>query len=160
MAGHSTTTAATVNDVASANMASILPKRKLQELMTQVDPNERLAPEVEDILLEVADEFIESVTTFACRLAKHRKSDTLEVKDLQLHLERNWNIRLPGFAAEDARPTVRKPGGIDIHRQKLAAIHAAKQPRRTNTATSNATNTNTATATNIDNTTAGGGGNA
>lgn len=47
--------------------------------------------------MEMAEEFVDNVTNFACNLAQHRKSDTLEVKDLQLHLERNWNIRIPGF---------------------------------------------------------------
>lgn len=63
------------------------------------------------------------MTNFGCRLAKHRGGDTLDVKDLQLHLgtlsllyatsrhsshsgrhsERNHNIRIPGFASDEAR---------------------------------------------------------
>lgn len=103
----------------------VLGKRKIQELVGQIDPNERLEPEVEDILLEIADEFIESVTTFACRLAKHRKSDTLEVKDLQLHLERNWNIRIPGFASDEVR-SLRKPVVPANHQTRLQAVNVAK----------------------------------
>ncbi|KAI8584455.1 hypothetical protein K450DRAFT_216506 [Umbelopsis ramanniana AG] len=103
----------------------LLGKRKIQELVGQIDPSERLEPEVEDVLLEIADEFIESVTTFACRLAKHRKSDTLEVKDLQLHLERNWNIRIPGFASDEVR-SLRKPVVPPNHQSRLQAVNLAK----------------------------------
>ncbi|CAO3688651.1 unnamed protein product [Umbelopsis ramanniana] len=108
-----------------ADSNQLLGKRKIQELVGQIDPNERLEPEVEDVLLEIADEFIESVTTFACRLAKHRKSDTLEVKDLQLHLERNWNIRIPGFASDEVR-SLRKPVVPPNHQSRLQAVNLAK----------------------------------
>lgn len=47
------------------------------------------------LLLDIADEFIDSVTNFGCKLAKHRGGDTLEVKDLQLHL---------GTSVHPARP--------------------------------------------------------
>lgn len=78
-------------------------RRTIQDLVASIDPNVKIEPEVEDVcslavalfpsltlalqlLLDIADEFIDSATNFGCRLAKHRGGDTLEVRDLQLHL--------------------------------------------------------------------------
>ncbi|PON42847.1 Transcription initiation factor [Parasponia andersonii] len=88
---------------------------------SQIDPSERLDPEVEDVLMDIADDFVESVTTFGCSLAKHRKSTTLEAKDILTHLERNWNIALPGFAGDEIK-SYRKPLANDIHKERLVAI--------------------------------------
>ncbi|GAA5862344.1 hypothetical protein JCM8547_007610 [Rhodosporidiobolus lusitaniae] len=98
-------------------------KRKIRELVEAVDPEERLSDEVEDLLLEICDEFIDSVTRFGCQLAKHRKSDRLEVKDLALHLERSYNIRVPGFAPDEG---TRQGGGSSSRRVVLPPGHAAR----------------------------------
>lgn len=45
------------------------------------------------MLLTVASEFLESTTNFGARLARHRGSDVLDVKDLQLHLGESAKTR-------------------------------------------------------------------
>lgn len=101
--------------------ARILSKRSIQDIVTQIDPSEKLDAEVEDILVDIAEEFVESITTFGCSLAKHRKSNTLEAKDILLHLERNWNMTLPGFGGDEIR-AYKKPFTSEIHKERIAAI--------------------------------------
>lgn len=64
----------------------VLTKPRLQELVREIDPTEQLDEEVEELLLQIADDFIENTVNAACLLAKHRKVTKVEVKDVQLHL--------------------------------------------------------------------------
>ncbi|KAF9595058.1 hypothetical protein IFM89_036517 [Coptis chinensis] len=140
----------------------ILSKRSIHELVSQIDPSEKLDPEVEDILMEIAEDFVDSsraaqfrhlvkqframlpsfvnsywiifcimlfhsgsdfilITAVGCSLAKHRKSTTLEAKDILLHLERNWHMTLPGFGADEIKG-YKKQHTNDIHKERLAVI--------------------------------------
>ncbi|XP_051130567.1 transcription initiation factor TFIID subunit 12 [Andrographis paniculata] len=109
--------------VADAEESSnrIVSKRSIQEIVNQIDPSEKLDPEVEDILVDIAEDFMESITTFGCSLAKHRKSTTLEAKDILLHLERNWNMSLPGFGGDEIK-TYKKPIVTDVHKERVSVI--------------------------------------
>ncbi|KAI9837807.1 MAG: hypothetical protein M1819_006741 [Sarea resinae] len=109
----------------------VLSKKKLDELVRQVTGGgeglgtDGLAPDVEEAILQVADDFIDQVITGACRLAKLRQSSTLEIRDIQLILERNYNIRVPGYASDEIR-TVRKFAPTAGWTQKMNAVQAAK----------------------------------
>ncbi|KAJ4366514.1 hypothetical protein N0V95_000180 [Ascochyta clinopodiicola] len=105
----------------------VLSKRKLDELVRQVTggSEEALTPEVEDAVLQLADDFVDNVISHACKLSKLRDSPQLDIRDIQHVLERSYNIRIPGYASDEVR-TVRKivpaAGWVD----KMKAVNAAK----------------------------------
>ncbi|KAF3010813.1 phospholipase C type enzyme [Curvularia kusanoi] len=105
----------------------VLSKRKLDELVRQVTggSEEALTPEVEDAVLQLADDFVDNVISNACKLSKLRDSPQLDIRDIQHVLERSYNIRIPGYASDEVR-TVRKivpaAGWVD----KMKAVNAAK----------------------------------
>ncbi|CAJ2508980.1 Uu.00g140060.m01.CDS01 [Anthostomella pinea] len=110
----------------------VLSKKKLDELVRQVcggaspgaDAN-YLTPDVEESVLNVADNFVDNVMHTACRLAKERGSKVLEIRDIQLVLERVYNIRIPGYTTDELR-TVRKVQPSNNWIAKMSAIQAAK----------------------------------
>ena len=69
----------------------------------------------------------------ACLLAKHRGSKNVEVKDVQLILEKNYNMYIPGFGSlplndECKNFLYKKTPATEAHKQRMALIK--KQLRR------------------------------
>ncbi|KAH9494669.1 Transcription initiation factor TFIID subunit 12 [Bulinus truncatus] len=114
-------TATSSNSSQGATGSGVLDKARLRDLVKEVDPLEQMDDDVEDVLLQVADDFIENVVAASCQLAKHRRSNTLEAKDVQLYLERSWNMQVPGFGSEELRP-YKKSITTEAHKQRMALI--------------------------------------
>lgn len=76
-------------------------------------------------MLSIADDFVDNVITSACRLAKLRPNSTLDIKDVQIVLERNYGLRIPGYSLDEIR-TVKKFQPSQGWQQKMNAIQAAK----------------------------------
>ncbi|XP_050685500.1 transcription initiation factor TFIID subunit 12-like isoform X2 [Leptidea sinapis] len=98
-----------------------LTRPRLQELVREVDPTVQLDEEVEEVLLELADDFLDVAVNASCCLAKHRHASTVELKDVQLHLERQWNMWIPGFGNDELRP-YKRAAVTEAHKQRMALI--------------------------------------
>lgn len=103
-------------------------KRKISELIKTLMPDDMegvIENEVEDLIGDLVEEFVGNVTNFSTRLAKHRRADCVESKDVHVHLERNWNLRVPGFPGDEVT-IVRKNVPTKNYSNKLDMVNASK----------------------------------
>lgn len=68
---------------------------------------------------------MDDLISASCKLAKLRGANNLEVRDIQVVLERQYNIRIPGFSTDEVR-TVRRPQPAPGWAHKMSAVQAAK----------------------------------
>ncbi|KAH9270343.1 hypothetical protein BASA83_007500 [Batrachochytrium salamandrivorans] len=101
-------------------------KRQLPTLVSQIDPDYKFDVEMGQFFLSIADNFIERVAYRACKAAKHRVATRMDVQDVQLELERNWNLRIPGYTSESVR-VIRRSGSTPSHQARVTQIQRAKR---------------------------------
>ncbi|TPX34352.1 hypothetical protein SmJEL517_g03024 [Synchytrium microbalum] len=117
-----------------ADPTQLVSKQKIQYLLSQIDADMKIDDPTCEMLIEVAHEFVQEITELSSRLAHHRESDTLEVKDAAKIAERFYDIRIPGFnddpeALNAAAPSVfdQKGRGVGAGGGKLVAAKTGKK---------------------------------
>jgi transcription initiation factor TFIID subunit TAF12 len=70
-----------------------------------LDPSYNIDSQAEHQVLQLADDFLDKVCHQSLRLAQHRGSKTIDVKDIQTILIKQWGIVVPGLGP----PVVRGP---------------------------------------------------
>ncbi|KAJ8922647.1 hypothetical protein NQ315_007679 [Exocentrus adspersus] len=108
------------NNVSSEPL-QILSKQRLQDLVRETDQTLNLEEEVEEIILNYVDEFIDRCLNGAASIAKNRHVNTIEVKDVQQFLNRNYSMWTPGFGTDELKPYKRSLT-TEAHKQRIALI--------------------------------------
>jgi transcription initiation factor TFIID subunit TAF12 len=76
---------------------------KVADLVKSLDPTLSIEPDAEEQVLYLVDDFVDKVVKQSMRLAAHRSSKTLEVSDIQLILDQQWGIKIPGLGPPQAK---------------------------------------------------------
>lgn len=121
-------TSALTPDVEEVRRCKHIHKRKpisIPPMRFPLFPHRQISNASPQSILNLADSFVDRLLHAACNNAKQRGSKVLEIRDLQLVLERTYNIRIPGYSSDELR-TVRKIQPAQGWITKMSAIQAAK----------------------------------
>ncbi|KAH0790962.1 transcription initiation factor TFIID subunit 12 [Histomonas meleagridis] len=62
----------------------------ITDLLHKIDPSASLDPLAEELLLDIADDFIDSIVNLAVDFAKNRKSETIQAEDVNYIIQRKF----------------------------------------------------------------------
>lgn len=95
---------------------------KVNDVVKSIDPNYTLEPQAQEQLLQLLDDFTDKVVQQSIRIAQHRGSKTLDVQDVQLILEKQWGIVVPGLgpAARGVKRSASGNASVDVAPKKSA----------------------------------------
>lgn len=96
-------------------------KARVQDVVREIDPSEEVSEDVEDVLLNITDSFVENMIRSSCLFSKHRHSKQVDAQDVQLHLEHNWQAWMQGCMTGEEK-SFKKTSPIESHVQKLNYI--------------------------------------
>ncbi|WVF67291.1 hypothetical protein IAT40_002042 [Kwoniella sp. CBS 6097] len=74
-------------------------KRKWREFVDELVPGMEMEVGIDQVLGDLLDELLEEGFKGAVRLAKHRGSDKVELKDMAYFVDQHWDMAVPGFDA-------------------------------------------------------------
>ncbi|WWC91906.1 uncharacterized protein L201_006856 [Kwoniella dendrophila CBS 6074] len=74
-------------------------KRKCKEFIGELHPGLEMEYGMDEVIGDILDGLLEEGLKGATRLAKHRKSDKVELKDIAFFVDQCWGIENPGFDA-------------------------------------------------------------
>lgn len=102
----------------------LLPKRSFNMMLRSMalDGSFALDAETGQMLNEFYEGFVENALTFGCEVAKKQRSAEVKPDHMTIHLERQWNLYVPGFGKKKDVVQYRRPMPSEAHRQRQAAV--------------------------------------
>ncbi|CAE7228232.1 unnamed protein product [Rhizoctonia solani] len=113
---------------AAAPGPATVPRRALKDLVYGFESDVRVDPDAEQFLLQAADDFIDSVTQFACRAS----TSLYFLPKSQPCTEKNYDLHIPGFATDDTRhatATAAQASVTNAISKPIAPLPAARKGR-------------------------------
>ncbi|KAK8853400.1 hypothetical protein IAR55_004106 [Kwoniella newhampshirensis] len=93
-------------------------RRKWIEFVEELAPGMEVEQGVDEVLGDILDGMIEEGVRGAVRMAKHRKAEKVELKDMAFFIDRLWDTVVPGF---DAMPHKRVHAAPERERERRKA---------------------------------------